>query len=112
MLAFGGHGEPIGPMGCFIGATVCLYAACSILIRALHPRWRGRARWGKRGQGAPISLIGSLICVVNALLWGVALVALGLEYPPIASRTGWLLGGGFVALMAAAIRDDIHHRQV
>ncbi len=41
----------------------------------------------------------------NALVWGIALLADGVQFTPIVRATGWLLGGGFVILMAAAFRD-------
>jgi hypothetical protein len=110
MIEFGLHGKPLGPTGCFIGATAFAVAACWFLAYALHPKWRGTSRWGKRGQGGPMSLVGSLAWVLNALLWGIAMLAQGLEYSPIVTRTGWILGAGFVALIVIAIRDSIHNR--
>jgi hypothetical protein len=102
-------GKPSSPTEYFIGAAFFAVVACWSLILALHPKWRGTARWGKGGRGGPMSLIGSLACVLSASLFSIALLVGGLQYS--LSWTFWLMTGGVAVMMTAAIRDAIHNRK-
>lgn len=114
MMAKGG-GTPLGPTGYLIGAAVCAVAAVYLLVCTLHPRLRQGARWGTRigggGKGAPFSVLSGLVWVLNALLWGVTFPAHGLRCSTIQAKGGWPIGGGFLLLWMAAVRDCVRGRQ-
>jgi hypothetical protein len=106
MFAFGPHGTPLSPTACCIGSAVCALLACWLLMHALLPGWRGRLRWGRKGEGALVSFVGILAWSLNALLWSAFLLIAGLGYPAVPGGI-WLIGAGFVAITAAGIRDGM-----
>ena len=56
-----------------------------------------------------MSAFGCAAWAFNALVWGIAFLAQGVQYAPIVRMTGWLLGGGFIIMMTAAFRDSYHN---
>jgi hypothetical protein len=110
ILAHGGGGKPLGPTDCFIAASIFAILAGWFVSCSVSPTLRHRVRWGKRGRNGPASLQSCIAWAFFTATWSVGLLSQGLQYRPIISRTGWLLGTGFIAVLAAAAWDAARRR--
>ena len=71
----------------------------------IHPKLRASARWGRGGQGGPMSALSVTAWGLAFLAWSALLLAQGLQYEPVLQHAGRLVGGSFVLVMSAAFRD-------
>jgi len=106
-LAHAGNGTQLGPVGCFVGATICAIVCIWFSICVFSAVLRAKVRWGRRGMGGPMSSLSCAAWAFAAMIWGLIFLAQGIHLDGIAKRSGWLIAGGLIAILAAAIHDCV-----
>lgn len=89
----------LGPTSSFALGSVLILLGVAFSACAINPRWRGWARRGDYADASPVGALGFAAWALNSFLWATAVVAHGLQYEPIASRTTWRILGGVLALV-------------
>jgi hypothetical protein len=107
----GGRGKPMTPEQCMLAAYILFAFALWCGLSGLHPRLRGKARWGRRGGGGPISIVGQLGWAGCFAMWGIAMLGHGLQFQPLKDQTVTLMVLGFAGLTGSAIFDSYRNQR-
>ena len=108
-LAIFGKGQPLSPTGAFVISSIALLFCIYFMIGIFKPSVR--SRWGRRGQGGPMSAVGSAAWALFAVTWSFCLLCHGIGYLPVDRNPLPFIGTAMGILFAAALGDMIYYRQ-
>lgn len=111
MLSYQQSESPMSPTACIVGAIVCAAIATWFVAAAVSLKIRKSFRWGDDGDGPLLSKWGAAVWALNSALWGITLLAAGLDWTFIEYHTLKILCGGFAILAATAIYDGFRRRE-
>ncbi|MHC4960679.1 MAG: hypothetical protein ACYTGA_00950 [Planctomycetota bacterium] len=81
-------------LGYIIGIIICFSIACFTIYEIANPKARLKAHWSSRFgvRACHMSVFGIITWLIASSCWGIVLLAFAIEYQPIKSKAGWVLG--------------------